>query len=81
MRQLVSMLDILNDSSLVEYYNQILSYHLAFTVKKLPSLDEFLALTSDKAKSAPTSFDEKTDKLLEEHALKTLEERRKKNGK
>jgi hypothetical protein len=79
MRQVKALLVVIEKAELVEFYNSILSYRTAHA-PKLPSLDEFLSLTSNNEANAPKIFDEKTDKLLEEHALKVLAERRQKHG-
>ncbi len=79
MRQVVGLLRVIGKADLVEFYNQILSYKAAGN-PKLPSLDEFLALASNKEPIAPKSFDEKTDKMLEAEALKILAERQKRHG-
>lgn len=49
---------------------------------KIPSLNEFLngTLNSNRA-SESVAFDDTTDKILEAHALKTLQARQNQNGK
>ncbi len=79
MRQVHWLLDAIGNAELVEFYTQILSYGTVHGVK-LPSLTEFLNLTSNKGANDQTSFDEKTDTLLEQQALKRLAERQKLHG-
>lgn len=74
MRQVYKLLRVIERQTLVSQYTDILSYRLAFHAKELPSLEEFLGISSN---SEVKVFDEKTDKFLEEKALKRLEERRK----
>lgn len=75
MRQVDGFLRVIGKADLVEFYNQLLSYATVHG-QKLPSLDEFLQLTSKQGAEAPKVWDEKTDKFLEERALKRLHERR-----
>ena len=79
MRQVDGLLHVIGRADLVEFYNQTLSYSMVQGVK-LPSLNEFLALTLSGHKNEPTSFDDKTDKAFEAQALKRLHERQKVNG-
>lgn len=79
MRQVFKLLALINRADLVEFYNLILSYR-TMNGPKLPSLDEFLALTSDKDANGASNFDETTDKFLEEQAKKRLLERQKAHG-
>lgn len=75
MRQVAAFLEIIDQSELIDFYNSFLSYRMAQS-EKPPSLEEFLALTSKETTKEESGFDEKTDKFLEEQALKRLEERR-----
>jgi len=79
MRQVHGLLRVIGKADLVEFYNQLLSYGTIHG-SKLPSLDEFLHLSLNEGAEEAKAFDEKTDKLLEEQALKRLQERRMKNG-
>jgi hypothetical protein len=79
MRQVLGFLKVIGRADLVEFYTQLLSYGTIHGAK-LCSLDEFLALTSGKDQDAPKVFDEDTDRILEERALKRLHERRPVNG-
>lgn len=67
------LLKIVNRAEWTDFYTQTLSYGLIHNVK-LPSLDEFLEPLTGATKENDTTFDENTDKLLEEHALKRLKE-------
>jgi len=69
------LLKVIDKAHLVEFYGQLLSYGTIHGVK-LPSLGEFLNLTSKESPADSKEFDESTDKLLEAHALKRLNERR-----
>lgn len=80
MRQVKGLLKIINKADLVEFYNQLLSYGTIHGAK-LPSLPEFLSLTSGKGQKDVNGFDEETDKFLEAKARELLEERRLKNVK
>jgi hypothetical protein len=80
MRQVFGFLRIIHRADLVEFYNQLLSYGTVHGAK-LCSLEEFLNLTSGKEHTAPKSFDENTDKVLEAEALKRFAERQKQYGK
>lgn len=79
MRQVHGLLKVIGRADLVEFYYQVLSY-ATVQGQKLPSLEEFLTLTSNEEGEAPKVFDNKTDKFLEEQALKRLNERQKVNG-
>ena len=81
LRQVVKFLRLVGHLELVEFYEQSLSYRMA-AQKELPSLEEFIALASNKDKdgNAPKVFDEKADKFLEAEAMKRLAERQKQNG-
>lgn len=76
MRQVHALLKIIDRADLVEFYNTTLSYAAAGRAKKLPSLEEFLALASNETPKEQNVFDEKTDKVLEEQAKRRLEEMR-----
>lgn len=76
-RQVVGLLAVIQKSDLIAFYTSSLSYRYS-QAKELPSLNEFLAL-SLKEKTDEVAFDDKTDELLEKHALKLLEQGRKKN--
>lgn len=76
MRQVSGLLKVINRSDVVDFYNSILSYRVA-QAKEFPSLNEFLELSLNESPKEQNSFDEKADKVLEAHALKLLEERRK----
>jgi len=80
MRQVAGLLRVINKSHLVEFYDSILSYRLAVQ-KEIPSFEEFMQLTSKESGYGPKAFDEKTDKFLEELALKRLNEMRANHGK
>ncbi len=75
-RQVFGLLQILTRSDLVRFYEQILSYRIAGQTE-IPTLNEFLSLSLGESPDAPKAFDEKTDRFLEEQALKRLMERRK----
>lgn len=80
MRQVYVLLKIIGKADLVKFYLDTVSYATAHgTAKNLPSLEAFLALTSGEAPKAQNNFDEKTDKLLEEQALKRFAEMQAKN--
>jgi hypothetical protein len=79
MRQVFGLIQVIHKSEKTEFYNRLLSYGTIHGVK-LPSLNEFLSLTSSKGENGPKEFDEETDKFLEAEALKRLHERRKVNG-
>ena len=70
---------MLPEEKVNEMYNAILSYKIAFS-PKLPSREEFLALSLNRESESITSFDEKTDAYLELQAIKRLEERRQLSG-
>lgn len=74
MRQVVGFLQVIHKADLVSFYNSLSSYGLIHGAK-LPSLDEFLNQSLNGG--SHTAFDEKTDKLLEEHARKLVEGKRK----
>lgn len=65
-------------NKLIDYYKSISAYAVIQGVK-IPSLDEFLGATSKDSAQNKSSFDEKTDKLLEQYALNRIKE--KKDGK
>jgi len=77
MRQVVGLLTVIGKADITDFYNNTLSYATVHGTK-LPSLDEFLRLSLNEGGSS-NSFDENTDKFLEEQALKSLNERRSKN--
>lgn len=79
MRQVAGLLVVIARADLVEFYSDLLSYGTIHGAK-LPSLNEFLDLSLNKESTKESSFDEKTDKVLEAQALKLLEERRAKHG-
>lgn len=74
MRQVQGLLKVIGKAELVEFYETMLSYAVVQGVE-LPSLDAFLAVSSDKEVKEPKAFDEDTDKFLEMQALKRLNER------
>lgn len=74
MRQVVGFLQVIHKADLVSFYSSLSSYGLIHGAK-LPSLDEFLNQSLNG--ESHTAFDEKTDKLLEEHARKLVEGKRK----
>lgn len=80
MRTVAGLLKVINKSDLVDFYNNLLTYG-SIHGAKLPSLNEFLELSSKEKNQEPNNFDESTDKILEAAALKRLEERRLKHGK
>ena len=80
MRQVVALNKVITKSETQKFYTSILSYR-ASRAKELPSLEEFLALALNEKPKEASGFDDKTEAILEAHALKTLEERRKQNGK
>ena len=80
MRQVVKLMRAVGRADLIDFYNSTLSYGTIHGAK-LPSLNEFLDLTLNETRKEDSStFDENTDRFLEEQALKKLEERRR-NGK
>lgn len=76
MRQVTGLLKVINKAHLVDFYNSLLSY-ATVQGQKLPSLNEFLNISLSQSPKEEKVFDEKTDKILEEQALKRLNERRK----
>lgn len=79
MRQVHGLLLVIGKADLVQFYNRLLSYGTIQGVK-LPSLHEFLRLSSNSSEEPEKTFDESTDRFLEEQALKRLNERRSING-
>lgn len=76
-RLISGLFKVINKSKLTDFYESAVSYK-AWADGKIPSLSEFL---SSNLKHEPDIvFDEKTDKILEEQALKRFEERLKKHG-
>ena len=76
MRQVVGLLKVINKSESVQFYYSALSYK-AWSDGKIPSLNEFLNAGLNKDSQVSTSdFDDETDKLLERHARKVLEQRK-----
>jgi hypothetical protein len=78
MRQVRGLLQVIGKADLVDLYYAVLSNRL-YQGQDLPSLEQFLFMSLNNGEE-PQGFDEKTDKLLEEQALKRLYERRVKNG-
>lgn len=78
-RQVYKLLKVIDRADTVDFYHQILSYGI-FHVEKMPTLEEFLNLSSNEGEPIK-SFDEKTDKFLEMQALKRLQERKVSLGK
>lgn len=78
-RQVFSLLEIINHADLMAHYNSSLSYRMA-EQEKFPTLDEFLNLALENKTSAKSAFDEKTDAVMEEMALKHLKERQAQYG-
>ena len=76
MRQVTGLLKVINKAHLVDFYHSLLSY-ATIQGQKLPSLNEFLNISLNQSPKEEKVFDEKTDKILEEQALKRLNERRK----
>lgn len=74
MRQVVAFLQVINKSNLTDFYHQLLAFGTVHGAK-LPSLDDFLNASLNKADPVQ-SFDEKTDEFLEQHAHRLLNERR-----
>ncbi len=79
MRQVVGLLRVIQRADLVRVWDAGLSYRIG-AQKDFPSLPDFLNLTSGKDAEPIKAFDEKTDRLLEEQALKALAERQKEHG-
>lgn len=73
MRQVAGLLKAINKARLVEFHQSVLSY-MASRNPKFPSLDEFLTASLNENNGEEKVFDENTDKVLEAHALKRLQE-------
>lgn len=73
-RQVYGLLPVIQKAQVTDFYNGLLSYATVHQMK-LPSLEEFLNLTLGGEQKQSSSFDDKTDKMLEEHAMKALKER------
>jgi len=80
MRQLVGLMKTINKNKVVEFYYQIVSYTTGTRIQKVPTLEEFLNVSLGGDDEKPNSFDEQTDKILEQQALKRLNERSATNG-
>lgn len=78
-RQVFGLLNVIQKSKTVEWYEQLLAYATVHRVK-IPSIDEFLDLSLKEKPIEKLQFDEKADKALEAHALKRLEEMRANGG-
>lgn len=78
MRQVAHFLKIIHRAELIDFYNDLLSYGTIHGAK-LPSLGDFLG--TNLKESTTSTFDEKTDKILEAEALKRFEEKRRQLGK
>lgn len=75
-RQLHHFISAIDRVKAIEFYNRMALLFKVPRMKELSSLEEFLALLSNKPTEVVSNFDAETDAKLEAYALKKLHEGR-----